>query len=547
MTNSGTGNPPGQIDHRKASRLLLTRRNTARGLGLAALFAGTARAEDAPKRGGILRFGVQDEPTSYDCQENRSYSYLNFAAPHYSTLLKFDTANYPDVIGDLAESWAVSSDQRSYRFTLRPGVLFHDGTALTAQDVKASYQRSLHPPPGVRSVRQLDLAPIDAIDTPDPRTVVFHLGWAEQGMLARFASPWNFIYSSAKLAADPLFPRTNILGTGAFVFAGHDRGQVWRGRRWDRYYQPGKPALDGFEALPMGGETLLKALAAGTIAAEFHGFDPAEVHELRQALGDRMSLSEAPWLTNILIVFNTRTPPFDDQRVRRALSLAIDRWDLSESLSRTTVMRFVGGLMRPGSPMSLSEQDLVMLPGFSRDITASRDEARALLAEAGVRDLKLVLIDRDLPYTYGPAGEAALEAWRSIGVTATLHKLPTEAWQAALEEGHFDAAIDFGGDYGDDPSLQFAKMVSRRLSPSNYSGSNDMELDALFIGQSLSAGLQERARIVREFERRALTQAYTVPLLWWNRAVVTTTAVRGWTITPSSYVGQDLADVWLAS
>ena len=527
--------------------LALTRRNAARGLGLATLFARTAMAEEAPKRGGILRFGVQDEPTSYDCQENRSYSYLDFAAPHYSTLLKFDTANYPDVIGDLAESWAVSANQLSYSFKLRPGVLFHDGTALTAQDVQASYQRSLHPPPGVISVRQLDLAPIEAIETPDERTVVFHLGWAEQGMLARFASPWNFIYSSAKLAADPLFPRTNILGTGAFVFVEHDRGRIWRGRRWEQYFRPGKPALDGFEALPMGGETLVKALAAGTISAEFHGFDPAEVHELRQALGDRMSLSEAPWLTNILIVFNTQAPPFDDERVRRALSLAIDRWGLSQSLSRTTVMRFVGGLMRPGSPLALSEQELVALPGFSRDITASREEAKTLLAAAGVQNLNLVMIDRDLAYTYGPAGEAAVAAWRSIGVSATLRKLPTEEWQAALEQGHFDAAIDFGGDYYDDPSLQFAKLVSRRLSPSNYSGSSDVELDALFIGQALSTDLQERARIVREFERRALTQACTVPLLWWNRAIVTAADVRGWTITPSSYVGQDLTDVWLAS
>jgi len=55
----------------------------------------------------------------------------------------------------------------------------------------------------------------------------------------------------------------------------------------------------------------------------------------------------------------------------------------------------------------------------------------------------------------------------------------------------------------------------------------------------------KRAEIVRAFEQRALTEAYTVPLLWWNRIVVTSSRVQGWAITPSHFIGQDLADVWL--
>ena len=89
------------------------------------------------------------------------------------------------------------------------------------------------------------------------------------------------------------------------------------------------------------------------------------------------------------------------------------------------------------------------------------------------------------------------------------------------------------------------KYVSQDLSPVNYSGSTDRFLDALFIGQAMTVDQRQRIKIVREFERRALTEAYTVPLLWWNRIVATTAKLKGWSITPSHFIGQDLTDVWL--
>src|SRR6516225_7028898 len=140
------------------------------------------------------------------------------ATPHYSTLLKFDTAHYPQIVGDLAQSWDVSADRRTYTFKLRDNVLFHDGSRLTSEDVKASYDRIIHPPQGVLSVRQADYSAITDVETPDPMTVVFHLQWPDAAMLANFASPWNCIYNAAKLKEDPLFPKTHVLGTGPFVF-----------------------------------------------------------------------------------------------------------------------------------------------------------------------------------------------------------------------------------------------------------------------------------------------------------------------------------------
>ncbi len=512
---------------------------------LAPVRAAEGDAAPSPRHGGTLVFAVEAEPANYDCHANVSFAFLHPVAPHYSTLLKFDAADYPAIKGDLAESWSVSPDGRVYTFKLRPGVLFHDGSKLTAADIKASYARIVHPPEGVFSARQASYAAIEGIDTPDPRTVVFRLAWPEAAMLANFASPWNCIYSAAKLAEDPQYPKTHILGTGPFTFVEHLNGDHWTGKRFPGYFMPGKPYLDGYVAKFMSGEKVIAALESGDIQAQFRSVTPSERDRLVKALGSRVEVAEQPWLINLLLVFNTKRPPFDDARVRRALSLAIDRWDAAERLSATTYMKFVGGVMRPGFSMATPEAELTQLPGFSRDIAAARAEARRLLAAAGVSHLKIALVNRDVPIPYGPGADYVTAAWRDIGVTVEEKRLNTKDWEAALKSGAFDAAFDFAGDYFDDPTLQLAKYISRDLSPVNYSGATDRMLDSLFVGQAVTSDPRQRARIVRAFEQRAFEQSYAVPVLWWNRIIANSSRLKGWSITPSHYLNQDLADVWL--
>jgi peptide/nickel transport system substrate-binding protein len=507
---------------------------------------GAARADTTPKRGGILDYAVDAEPPNYDCEANFSFVASHVLAPEYSTLLKFDTARYPEVEGDLAQSWRVSPDRMTYTFTLQPNVLFHDGSRLTSADVKATYERIIHPPPGVISARQADYAAIAGIDTPDDRTVVFHLQWPDAAMLANFASPWNCIYSARKLKDDPLYPKEHVMGTGPFVFAGHAKGGPWIGKRWEHYFRPGHPYLDGFRAEFISGPAVIKAMESGRVVTQFRGFTPADRDELVRAMGDRVTVHESPWITDLLLVFNTREPPFNDARVRRALSLAIDRWQAADVLSRTTFLKYVGGLMRPGTPMSTPEAELITLPGFSRDIGASRQEARRLLAAAGHPHLKLTLTNRyDVPIPYGPAGTYLVQAWKAIGVEATQEMLPTKGWQAALEQGHFSVALDLGADYFDDPTIQLSRYISRDLSPLDHSGLTDRFLDALFVGQAVTADVHKRMEAVRAFERHALTEAATVPILWWDRIIVTSAKLKGWNMSPSHYIGQDLGDLWI--
>ena len=278
-------------------------------------WSGFSRSAPTPpnlRRNGAGRWCSRwtPEPSNYDCHANVSFAFLHPIAPHYSTLLRFDTAHYPRITGDLAESWTVSPDKLTYSFKLRPGVLFHDGSPLTAEDVKASYLRIVHPPAGVVSARQVDYASIGAIDTPTPLSVVFHLQWPDAAMLASFASPWNCIYEARKLAEDPRYPETHIMGTGPFVFVEHNKGKFWKGARWEHYFQHGKPYLDGYEADFMTGAPVVQGMLDGRLMGSFRSFTPAERDTLQAALGDRITTYESPWLIDLMLVFNAKQPPF---------------------------------------------------------------------------------------------------------------------------------------------------------------------------------------------------------------------------------------------
>ena len=116
-----------------------------------AFSATTAMSASCPKTGGILKYGVKAEPPTYDMHGTNSFAVNHYVAQHYSTLLTFDWKKFPKLEGDIADSWTQSSDGLTYTFKLKKGIKFHDGTALTSADVKATYDRLRSPPKGVMS------------------------------------------------------------------------------------------------------------------------------------------------------------------------------------------------------------------------------------------------------------------------------------------------------------------------------------------------------------------------------------------------------------
>ena len=508
--------------------------------------AGPGAEAQQPKRGGTLQFAISAETPHYDCQASETYATLHFASPFHSTLVTFDLDKFPAVKGDLATSWTVAPDLKTYTFKLAEGVKFHDGTPFTSADVKATYDRMRNPPQGVVSPRKATFADIDTIETPDANTVIFKMKAVNASMLEHFASPWNCVYSAKDLAADPASPRTKINGTGPFTFVEHVKGSYVSGKKNDNYFKKDLPYLDGFRGVfTLQAAAMLNALQGGQVLAEFLGVSPAERDRLVAAMGDKIRIEESSWTLNLLVAFNSEKKPFDDVRVRKALLLAIDRWGGSVGLSRISTLRSVGGLIRPGSPYATPEAELVKLPGFTKDITAARAEARRLLAEAGVPNLKFVLWNRNLAMPYTPAGIFLVDQWRQIGVEVEHKQSDTAPYIAALNSGNYEVAVDFSNLFMDDSTLALAKYLSYDKSPQNLSRVIDREIDKLYEQHVRETDPEKRKAMIRAIEKRVFEQAYQQPILWWHRIVPSHKVVMGWKMSPSHNLGADLAEVWL--
>src|SRR5437899_2298738 len=127
--------------------------------------------------------------------------------------------------------------------------------------------------------------------------------------------------------------------------------------------------------------------------------------------------SWSSWLCTQYVALNHERKPFNDPRVRRALTLAVDRWEGSRALSRIAVVKTVGALVMPGAPFATSEAELVTIAGFGKDIEASRREARRLLREAGIPEgFSFTYKNRNIPMPFEAVGIFLVDQWRKIGL-----------------------------------------------------------------------------------------------------------------------------------
>ncbi len=519
----------------------------ALGFTLSLGLASPALQAQTPKKGGILSYAVVAEPPTYDCHATVTFATLHPVRPHYSGLLKVtgDVNKKLEIKGDLAESYETSKDGLTYTFKLHKNVKFHDGTPFTAADIKATYERIINPPDGIVSVRKALHTDIASIETPDDYTVVFKLKSPNASMVNNFASPFNCVYSAKKLKEDPKYPEKAPMGTGPFVYVDYVKGATWEGKRFDEYFEAGKPYLDGYKAFFVKANAVVPGIQGGQFDVEFRGRTPKERDQLVDAMKEKVTVQEGPWTTSLLLTFNTKKKPFDDVRVRQALSMAVDRWAGSAPLSKISMLKYVGGFTRAGSEWALPEADLIKLPGYAKDGAKAKEDAKKLLAAAGVTSLKVKLVNRNIAEPYTPGGIFVVSEWKKIGVETEHLQLENKAYFEAQKTGDFDATMEFISDFVDDPSLQFVKFISASKSPANVSGAEDPELDALFAKQVMTVDPAERRKITHAFEKRAITQSYSMMLYWWQRIVVMNKKVKGWELHASHFTGQDLAGVWL--
>jgi peptide/nickel transport system substrate-binding protein len=199
-------------------------------------------------------------------------------------------------------------------------------------------------------------------------------------------------------------------------------------------------------------------------------------------------------------------------------------------------------------PLATPRADLERLAGYSRDIAKSRAEARRLLREAGVPEgFAFTFKNRGIPNPYDALGVWLVDQWRQIGLNVRIETLELGMLYRAIFSGDFEVAADFHCSYIVEPDLALFKFQSMDVSPINYSRYVDRTLDELYQKQSRAADREERRHSIREFERRLLDdEAHYIHTFQWHRIVVHSARVRGWTITPSHFLNNQLDTVWLA-
>ncbi|HWB51519.1 MAG TPA: ABC transporter substrate-binding protein [Stellaceae bacterium] len=522
-------------------------------LALLSLSTGAARADETPKRGGILNYVIPaDSPPSFDGHRENTFATIHAVAPFYSVLIRANPENPSDTthfVCDVCTEIPEPTDGgRTYTFTIRKDVKFHDGAALTADDVAASWNHIIFPPPGViSSQRGYYSGIVDSVTATGPNTVVFRLKFATAAFLPALANPYTFIYQKAKLDRDPHWYEKNIDGTGPFRLKEYQVGQSISGERNPDYFRPGLPYLDGFTGIFADKQaTRVAAIKSDRAAIEFRGFPPATVDELRAALGNQFALQESDWNCGALLTPNHQKKPFNDPRVRRALSLAIDRWGSAPALSKITIEKTVGGVSFPGSPLAATKEELQQIAGYWPDIDKSRAEAKRLLKEAGQENLSFELLNRDVDQPYKFNAIWAIDEWSKIGVKATQRVLATGPYTEAIRSGDFGIALDGDCQTVVNPLLDGTKYLPHSVSPYNFGKYDDPEEIALYDRMLRETDFAKQRALMRAFEKRVLdTEAHEIFLLWRYRLVPYRRYVKGWKISPSHYVNQDLGTIWL--
>ncbi len=176
--------------------------------------------EPNPKYGGTLRYGILSAPAHFDVHQSGTVANMASQGPMYDNLIRRHPLDCQTIIPDLAQSWEIAPDGKTYTFFLRQGVQFHDGADFTADDVHATFSRIIFPPKGFSSPRTPLFSAVEAINVRDRHTIEFKLREARPTdfILGAFTSGWNIIVRKKTLEDNNYSLRTveAFPGTGPF-------------------------------------------------------------------------------------------------------------------------------------------------------------------------------------------------------------------------------------------------------------------------------------------------------------------------------------------
>jgi len=495
-----------------------------------ALALGFALAQ--PQYGGTLRVGMQTDPVGLDPHLSSATATRNMMENTYETLVMFSPTL--EIVPGLAESWAASDDLLQWTFHLREA-FWHDGTPVTAGDVKFSIDRIKDP--AVASPRAANFAVVQQVDVVDDRTVVMTLSEPFTPLLAFLGMSMNVIVPQHVVEANGDLQNV-VVGSGPFRFVEYLPQTRLVLTRFDNHWGRDAagnqlPYLDGitftFYADPTARTT---AVLTGNV--DWIEYVPSVDVPALQA--DPAVAVVGGVVSNFRSVqFNMTRPPFDDHRVRNAFAYAIDKQAVVDLALFGT-----GGVVATGTTIPAGNVYAVENSPYNvRDV----EKAKALLAEAGYPNgfEFEFYITSTYDFLRDPA-EIIQANLAEIGVTANI-KL--EDWSIFLPNyvaGDFTVLVSGSSGQTDPDAFLYTPFFS--TVSTNFGKFADERVDELLLAGRREPNPEVRQEIYREAQERILELSPHVFLFHSAQYAAHRPSVQGYDFFPNgSYIG--FRNVWL--
>ncbi len=477
-----------------------------------------AAPEPNPKSGGVLKYAITMRPPHFDFHQSGTINSLGSQGCMFDNLIRRDPRDSgKTIIPDLAHSWEIAKDGKTYTFHLRKDVQFHDGAELTSEDVKATFDRIAKPPSGVSIPRSTLFASVSEITAPDKYTVQFKLAEPRQAafIMSAIASGWNGIVRKKTLEDNGYNLRrvVDIPGTGPFKSKRRVENEVWVMEKNASYWNKGLPYLDGIEfyhALPfspeLGSALLSNRVDYGRIV------DPVTARKAKATPGMSstdfyQSVIQGTWVNN-------KKKPLDDPRVRRALHLVFDKPVLVDVVKDVAPM-MVGGFICPFSEFATPKDELAKRVGYQADPTAAIKEAKALLAAAGqsggIKGLDFLVREVASFKLWAQAIQAMLQ--QALNVQTNLRTVVESVWFDDVKTGNFDLAVGAVVSTLLDPSDYFNAWY-KKDGPQNYGFWVNEKFNALLPQIDTEVDPAKRLAVIREAEMIMEQDPPVLPISW---------------------------------
>ncbi len=504
------------------------------------------------KPGGVLRAVLREDlPQGFAIHEAATNSVTWPAMPCYSNLVIYDQTKrlgrMDTIVGELAEKWSWQDNYRNLVLFLRRDVKWHDGQPFTSKDVKFTFdvvREASDAPAKLRiNPRKEWYANVDAIEAPDPYTVVFRLKRPQPSLVAMLASGYSPVIPAHVPLAEH---RARCVGTGPFKFKEWKRGQSVELVRNPDYFVKGRPYLDAVRyTVIVERGTRVAALQANQIDLAYPGETTLSIAEQLKKAVPTMVLTETASNVSENLLLNTKKPPFDDVKVRRALSFAIDRRTYTQTVHRGAAVIGASLAPKPWGVWGLLDKDLGQLPGYG-GAGPGRAQARKLLAEAGFgpsNPLKVELVTRAIAIYLDFAGFVVSDL-KQVGVEATLKQIDTAQWHPMVTRREFQIGANLTGLGVDDPDANFYENYACG-SPRNYGDYCNEEVGRLIDQQSQEIDAQKRLTLVWQIQKKLEEDAARPTMGWRTDRFAHYPYVKNLILNQVTYNCCRLQEVWL--